>query len=86
MSITLYRVVREAFHSKVTSEQRPEKSKRMSCMDTLRKSVLVKGNSTCRGPEVNGPGVLKEQGREHEEEARRRVADEIIEIARVQVI
>lgn len=58
----------------------------MSCMDTLRKSVLVKGNSTCRGPEVNGPGVLKEQGREHEEEGRRRVADEIIEIARVQVI
>lgn len=43
MSITLYRLVGEAFHGKVTSEQRPGKSKGMSYMDPWRKSVLVKG-------------------------------------------
>lgn len=48
-------------------------------MDTWRKSVPVRGNSKCRGPEANVPGVFKEQqGREHGEEARRRVADGII--------
>lgn len=80
-------MVKEAFHGKVTSEQRPGKSKGMSYMDTCKKTVLVRGNSTCRGLEANMPSVFKEpQGREQEEEARRRVADEIIGIAGGQVM
>lgn len=53
-------------------------------MDIEGKSVPVKGNSKCKGPEANMPSIFKEQkGREQRvDEARRRVAgDEVRRIA-----